>query len=68
MADQQNTQTLTADFVRALPGGKMDDSQYEDIELALDLCDAPCLGADGQWLTLAERVKALSTELGRQPR
>lgn len=51
---------LTADFVRALPGGKLDDSQYEEIETALDRADAPCQATDGRWLTLAERVAALT--------
>jgi hypothetical protein len=52
---------LTADFVRSLPGGKLDDSTYEAIEDALDRAEAPCT-LDGRWLTLAERVDALAAE------
>jgi len=51
---------LTADFTRALPGGKLDDSEYEAIESALDAGDAPCQAGDGRWLALAERVDALA--------
>lgn len=49
---------LTADFTRALPGGKLDDATYEAIESALDRAGATI--QDGpRWLTLAERVDAL---------
>jgi hypothetical protein len=54
---------LTADFVRALPGGKMDDSAFEAIETALDRADASCRDEDGRWLTLPERVADLGTKL-----
>jgi len=50
---------LKADFLRSLPGGKLDDSAYEAIEEALDRADAP-MRVDGKWLTLAERVAALA--------
>lgn len=49
---------LTADFARALPGGKLDDATYETIESALDRAGATI--QDGpRWLTLPERVDAL---------
>jgi hypothetical protein len=64
--DPQTTD-LTADFVRTLPGGALDDATYSDIETALDLVDAPCTGS-GRWLTLPERIKALAAELGRVSR
>lgn len=65
---EQSTPPLTADFVRALPGGKLDDATYEAIEAALDRVEAPCRSADGsRWLTLPERVLALAAELGRTP-
>jgi hypothetical protein len=54
------TKPLTADFARSLPGGKLDDSEYEEIESALDKADAPCQDRSGKWLTLAQRVAALS--------
>jgi hypothetical protein len=56
---EPSAEGLTADFVRALPGGKLDDSAYEQIEDALDRAEAPCQAPDGKWLTLAERVAAL---------
>lgn len=53
--------TLTADFTRSLPGGKLDDSTYEAIESALDRSGSPI--KDGpRWLTLPERVDALFAE------
>lgn len=68
MSEQQTTAPLTADFVRALPGGKLDDATYEAIEAALDRVEAPCRSADGtRWLTLPQRVLALAAELGRAP-
>lgn len=53
---------LKPDFLRALPGGTMDDSTFQDVEDALDRAGAPCRadGDKGRWLTLAERVAALS--------
>lgn len=50
------TDELTADFARALPGGKLDDSTYEAIESALDKAGAPCQASDGRWLNLPERI------------
>lgn len=50
------TEELKADFVRSLPGGKLDDSDYEAIETALDKAGAPCQASDGRWLGLAERI------------
>jgi hypothetical protein len=52
---------LTADFTRSLPGGKLDDSEYEAVESALDKAEATMLN-DSRWLTLAERVDALGAE------
>lgn len=53
---------LKPDFLRALPGGAMDDTTFQDVEDALDRAGAPCRadGDTGRWLTLAERVAALS--------
>jgi hypothetical protein len=49
---------LTAEMTRGLPDGKMDDSTYEQIEVALDRVCAPCkMGT--KWLTLAQRIDAL---------
>ncbi len=50
---------LKPDMLRALPGGKIDDSTYEAIEGALDRIEAPL--TDGKrWLTLPERIDALA--------
>lgn len=51
---------LTADFLRGLPGGGLDDSEYQAIEDALDRLEAPCQAENGRWLKLHERVSALS--------
>jgi len=59
------SEELTADFTRALPGGKLDDSEYEQIEFALDMADAPIQAEGGRWLTLAERVAALGARLAK---
>jgi hypothetical protein len=58
---------LKADCLRLLPGGKMDDSTYEQIEDALDKIEAPATGPDGRWLTLAERILALAHGQHAQP-
>lgn len=50
---------LKPDFLRMLPGHKIDDSTYEQIENALDKIDAPSRAANGDWLTLAERILAI---------
>ncbi len=52
---------LTVDCLRSLPGGAIDDSDFEKIEDALDRIDAPSM-KDGRWLTLAERIAALPRE------
>jgi hypothetical protein len=49
---------LTCDFQRGLPGGALDDSDYEAIESALDAIDAPMTDR-GRWLSLVERVRAV---------
>lgn len=58
----RRAEPLTADFTRALPGGKLDDATYEAIEDALDRAEAPCT-IDGRWLTLPERVDALARSI-----
>jgi hypothetical protein len=63
MGSQEDAQlayelSLTADLTRGLPGGKLDDSTYSQIEDALDRIGAP-MKSEGRWLTLAERVAAL---------
>lgn len=58
---------LKADFYNVFPGGKVDDCQYQDIELALDLINAPCLDADGNWLKLPERIYAYAKSKGWNP-
>jgi hypothetical protein len=58
---------LVPTMARGLPGGVMDESTYQAIEDALDRVSAPCTASDGRWLTLPERVLALSVELGRAP-
>lgn len=50
---------LEANFTRSLPGGKMDDSTYEQIENALDKIEAPMRSPEGKWLTLVERILAI---------
>lgn len=52
---------LSADMLRSLPGGQMDDSTFEAVETALDQAAAPMReGEAGRWLTLPERVAALA--------
>lgn len=53
---------LKPDFLRSLPGGSLDDSTFQAIEDALDRAEAPCRadGDKGRWLTLPERIAALS--------
>lgn len=53
---------LKPTMMRALPGGKMDDSTYAAIEDALDRIEAPMVGS-GRFLTLAERIQALTPDL-----
>lgn len=55
--------SLTADFVRATPGG-MDNSTFEQIEAALDRAGAPVTATmpdliHGRWLELWERIAAM---------
>ena len=50
---------LTCDFAQALPGGKLDDSTYGNIEDALDKIEAPAKDANGKWLSLHERIAAI---------
>lgn len=57
-------ETLTFDMTKALPGGSIDNSTFEDIEFALDRADAPSR-VDGKWLTLPERIAALTTPPAR---
>lgn len=59
-AGQEADKPLTADMAKALPGGNLDDSTFQSIEEALDAAEAPMRGADGKWLTLPERIRALS--------
>jgi len=54
---------LTADFAKALPGGCLDDSTFEQIETVLDRLNAPCRGPRGAWLTLPERIAGLAPSL-----
>lgn len=49
---------LTATCTKLLPGGKLDDSTYSEIEDALDRIEAPMTDG-GRWLTLAERIAAI---------
>jgi hypothetical protein len=58
---QAETKPLQADCTKLLPGGKLDDATYQQIEEALDRADAPCRAKDGKWLSLAERVSTLQT-------
>jgi len=51
---------LKADFLKALPSGQLDDSTFEQIEDALDRAEAPMQGDGDRWLTLPERIDALS--------
>lgn len=67
MSEQNTTGDLTFTMMRALPGGDMDDSTFDQVETALDRCRAPCTAADGRYLTLPERVLALAIECGRTP-
>jgi hypothetical protein len=57
--------TLTADFLRTLPGGTLDDATFEQIESALDKADATCQDAAEKWLLLPERIRAMGAEIGR---
>lgn len=59
LAEVERGIELATDMLRALPGGKMDDSTYEAIEEALDIAGAPCTDG-GVWLNLVERVRALA--------
>lgn len=53
---------LKADMTKVLPGGKLDDSTYSQIEDALDKIEAPM--KDGtRWLTLPERIAAIGEEV-----
>jgi len=52
------THDLKMTCARLLPGGKMDDSTYEQIEDALDKIEAP-MTEGGRWLTLVERILAI---------
>ncbi len=59
-----SSEELVADMTRVLPGGGKDDSSFSAIEDALDMADAPMI-IDGKWLTLVERIAALSNPLPR---
>lgn len=65
LAPRSEQPELSADFVRALPGGKWDDSAYEAVEEALDRAEAP-IQVGGKWLTLPERVAALAEARSEQ--
>lgn len=52
---------LKADFTRSHPSG-LDDATYSQIEDALDRADAPIIGPDRKFLTLAQRVDALRAQ------
>lgn len=56
-------EVLTADMTKALPGGALDDTTFQQIEDALDRADAPMRDESGKWLTLSERIAALLRKL-----
>lgn len=64
--DRAAVDTLTANFAKALPGGGMDDCAYSQIEDALDSIEAPMTTDQGKWLTLPERIRALSPSSPKQ--
>ena len=50
--------SLTRTMQQSLPGGRLDDSSYENVERALDEAGAP-LRQGERWLSLHERITAL---------
>lgn len=62
----QRQPELTAEFTKALPGGKLDDSTFSQIEDALDSIDAPMVDGE-RYLTLIERIAALGTRAQAAP-
>lgn len=53
---------LTADMAKALPGGTIDDTTFDQIEHALDRAGAPACDESGKWLTLSQRIAALASQ------
>ncbi|HEY0820978.1 MAG TPA: hypothetical protein VGD46_19485 [Rhizobacter sp.] len=53
------SEPLNPDFAKALPGGALDATTFQQMEDALDAAGAPAVGEDGRWLTLPQRLQAL---------
>ena len=55
---------LTATCTKLLPGGKLDDSTFSQVEDALDAVDAP-MTDNGRYMTLVERIAAYGKEVAQ---